>query len=200
MEEKVLHWIAQNGYPAIFGLLVLGIVGLPVPDETLLTFTGYLIYKHSLQPLPAFFSAFLGSAAGITISYLLGRYFGLALIHKFGRYLHVTEESINKAHSWFERVGRWALTFGYFIPGVRHLTAYAAGISELKPQWFAVFAYAGAVLWTTAFLCLGYFLGEKWEIVLRKIEHHSTVVTIVVACLIAAWFLWLRFKPHKRGQ
>ncbi|MBV8729091.1 MAG: DedA family protein, partial [Acidobacteriia bacterium] len=73
MEQHVLTWITQYGYLAIFLLLALGIVGLPVPDETLLTFTGYLIYKGHLSPPLAFASALGGSASGITASYALGR-------------------------------------------------------------------------------------------------------------------------------
>ena len=60
-------------------------------------------------------------------------------------------------------MGHWALTFGYFIPGVRHFTAYAAGMSELEAPQFALFAYSGAVLWVGTFLSLGYFLGERWD-------------------------------------
>ena len=53
MEQQILAWITQYGYLAIFGGLVFGIVGLPVPDETLLTFTGYLIFKgHLKRPSP----------------------------------------------------------------------------------------------------------------------------------------------------
>src|SRR5450432_2909905 len=138
MEQHVLAWITQYGYAAIFSLLVLGIVGLPVPDETLLTFTGYLVFTGHLSPVPAFLSACAGSASGITISYMLGRTFGLKLIHGYGKYVRITEEHIVKAHAWFARVGHWGLTFGYVIPGVSHLTAYAAGMSEVEPQQFAL--------------------------------------------------------------
>ncbi|HWQ56307.1 MAG TPA: hypothetical protein VN442_21650 [Bryobacteraceae bacterium] len=65
---------------------------------------------------------------GITASYILGRTLGIGLICRYERYVHLTGERIAKAHDWFERVGRWALTFGYYVPGVRHLTAYAAGM------------------------------------------------------------------------
>ena len=78
MEQQVLAWIAQYGYLAIFSLLVLGIVGLPVPDETLLTFTGYLVFQGHLSLPMAFLSGFAGSACGITLSYVLGRTFGLS--------------------------------------------------------------------------------------------------------------------------
>ena len=49
MEQHILSWITEYGYAAIVGLLMLGIVGLPVPDETLLTFTGYLVFRGNLR-------------------------------------------------------------------------------------------------------------------------------------------------------
>jgi len=43
------------------------------------------------------------------------------------------------------------------------LTAFAAGMSDLEAPQFALFAYTGAVLWVSAFLSLGYFLGDRWK-------------------------------------
>ena len=192
MEQLVLAWITEYGYLAIFCLLMFGIVGLPVPDETLLTFTGYLVYKGHLTLALAFCCALAGSVSGITISYWLGRTFGLKLIHRYGRYLRLTEEHIHKAHRWFERVGRWGLTFGYFVPGVRHLTAYAAGMSEVRPHQFAAFAYSGAVLWVSTFLALGYFLGERWEAVEKDIHHYLVWMSVAGAILVAGYLLWRR--------
>jgi membrane protein DedA with SNARE-associated domain len=199
MEQQVLAWITQYGYLAIFGLLVLGIVGLPVPDETLLTFTGYLVFKGHLSLPLAFAAAFAGSTCGITISYTLGRTFGLALIHRYGKYIHITEAHIHKAHAWFERVGHWSLTFGYFIPGVRHVTAYAAGMSEVEPHQFALFAYSGACLWVATFLGLGYFLGDQWKAVERDIDHYLAGATIAVVILVAAYLVWWRWR-RARGK
>lgn len=196
MEQQVLAWITQYGYVAIFTLLVFGIVGLPVPDETLLTFTGYLVYKgHMALPL-AFGAALAGSISGITISYILGRTFGLALIHRYGKYLRLTEEHIMKAHAWFERVGHWGLTFGYFVPGVRHLTAYAAGMSEVGAHHFTLYAYSGAILWVSTFISLGYFLGERWEAVEKDIQKYLTYLWIGGAVLVIAWLVWRKW-PRK---
>jgi membrane protein DedA with SNARE-associated domain len=198
VEQNILAWISQYGYGAVFALLAFGIVGLPVPDETLLTFTGYLIYKGHLSPPLAFASALGGSASGITISYTLGRAFGMALLHRFGKYLHLTPERIERAHRWFERIGHWALTFGYFIPGVRHLTAYAAGISRLSPHQFAIFAYLGSILWVSSFLSLGYFLGERWQAVEKNVDRYLLGVTIALAILLMAYFVWHRWG--RRGK
>jgi membrane protein DedA with SNARE-associated domain len=199
MEHHVLAWITQYGYLAIFSLLVLGIVGLPVPDETLLTFSGYLIYAGHLSFPLAFATAVAGSATGMTISYWLGRTFGLKLIHRYGRYLRITEEHILKVHKWFEGVGHWGLTFGYFVPGVRHLTAYAAGMSEVAPHIFGAFAYSGTCLWVATFMSLGYFLGERWESVEKNIHQYVVLGSVVAAIAVAAYFAWrtwFRKKPR----
>jgi len=196
VEQQILGWISHYGYAAIFVLLACGIAGLPVPDETLLFFTGYLIYKSSLSPPMAFASALGGSASGITISYALGRYFGMRLLHRFGKYLHLTPERLERARQWFERVGHWALTFGYFIPGVRHLTAYAAGMSGLRPHTFAVFAYVGAAMWVASFLSLGYFLGDQWQVVERTVDHYLRWIAIGVAILAAGYLAWRRLRAR----
>jgi membrane protein DedA with SNARE-associated domain len=198
MEQQILTWITQYGYAAIFLLLVLGIVGLPVPDETLLTFSGYLIFRGHLSLPLAFATAFTGSIIAMTISYTLGRTFGIALIHRYGKYIRVTEEHVNRAHSWFERVGHWGLTFGYFVPGVRHLTAYAAGMSDVEPRHFALYAYPGGFLWVSTFVGLGYFLGERWKTVQKELDSLAIAATAGAAVLVIAYVLWRKFRQGPR--
>lgn len=198
MEQQVLGWITQYGYIAIFSLLVLGIIGLPIPDETMLTFSGYLIYQGHLSLPLAYATAFCGSATGITLSYVLGRKYGLLLIRRYGRYLHIKEEHLEKAHAWFERAGHWSLTFGYFIPGVRHFTAYAAGMSSLEAPRFCLFAYAGAAIWTATFIGLGYFLGERWRSVQENIHEYFLGATVAIIVALVAYLVWRKMRRPAR--
>ena len=198
MEQHILEWITEYGYAAIIGLLMLGIVGLPVPDETLLTFTGYLVFRGNLRLPLAFAAALTGSGCGITISYLIGRTFGLKAIHRYGRYVRIREEHVEKAHAWFRRAGHWSLTLGYFMPGVRHLTAFAAGMSALEAPQFALFAYTGAVLWVSAFLSLGYFLGDRWEAVEHNIHHYLVYLTLAGIILLAGYLTWRRSRARAK--
>ena len=78
--DGLLNWIPEYDYPALFLLLMLSIVGLPIPDETLLTFSGYFIFKNQLALMPTMATAFLGSICGIIISYAIGRRLGLYLV------------------------------------------------------------------------------------------------------------------------
>lgn len=161
--EPAFTWIASYGYAAIFGLLLLGIVGLPVPDETLLTFVGYLSFRGDLLLAPALASAFLGSACGISISYALGRFVGPTIIPKLSERFHVNPDHMTRAQQWVQRWGKYALVIAYFVPGVRHVAAIMAGVSKLSPGTFVRFAYVGALVWSGTFVMVGYWLGEEWS-------------------------------------
>jgi membrane protein DedA with SNARE-associated domain len=203
MTEIAFDWITRHGYAGIFSLLVFGIVGLPVPDEWLLTFSGYLVFRHTLHFIPTLLAAFLGSACGITISYALGRLFDTYVIIKYGSVLHITPQRMSRVHRWFERRGRWTLLIGYFIPGVRHLTGYVAGASELPLASFMLFAYTGAFCWATTFTMLGYFLGEEWSRVLGTL--HQTKLWVIAAGIAVvvgygAFTYWNRYKPSRESH
>lgn len=186
--EVVLNWVAVYGYAAIFGLLVLGIVGLPVPDEWLLVFSGFLAFSGRLSLPGVLASAFLGSACGITCSYLLGRTVGLPLLHsKLGRYAHISDRQIQRVHDWFNRIGHWALFVGYFIPGVRHFTALVAGTSCLEYRAFAAYAYSGALVWVCAFVFIGYHFGENWRAVLALVEANLRLASAIGLGIILAY-------------
>ena len=191
--ESVLGWVTQYGAISLFFLMMLGIIGLPIPDETLLVFSGYLIHKGTLNPEFTFSMAFLGAVSGISASYFLGRIYGLKLIHKYGRYFHFTEERFRKVHNWFERAGRWSLFFGYYIAGVRHFTAMVAGASELEYPVFARFAYSGAFTWVLVFLSLGYFLGEGWAGASERIHEYILTGCLAIGVIVALYFLARRF-------
>ena len=198
MEETVFHWITQYGYGAIVCLLMLGIAGLPVPDETLLMFSGYLVFKNQLHIVPALLAAFLGSICGITLSYVLGRSFGFALIHRYGQYFHITEDRLNRTRGWMEHSGAWSLTFGYYIPGVRHLTAYVAGTSKLRPSVFSLFAYSGGGLWSLTFVAAGYLLGDEWSRVSRDISSYAWSATLVLAAAMLFYLGARRMRQRQR--
>jgi membrane protein DedA with SNARE-associated domain len=198
--EMITQWVAHYGYAAVFFLLLLGIVGLPVPDEWLLTFAGYLVFKEHFRLFPAFASAFLGSMCGITVSYGLGRSFGHFILHHYGRFFRITPEDIQRVHNWFDRYGTWTLLIGYFIPGVRHMTAVVAGTSKLRPLSFSLFAYSGALIWSATFMGLGYFLGNQWSQVLEQIHRHLVMFTWIALGIILIYLVWYFQKSTRRSS
>jgi membrane protein DedA with SNARE-associated domain len=190
--ESVLGWVAHYGYVGIFGLLMLGIVGVPIPDETLLVFTGYLIFKHELEPLPALAAGFLGSICGITVSYALGRILGSYVVTRLGRFLHVEPAHLDRVRAWYEGKGKYALVISYFVPGIRHLAAYVAGSSRLPLPVFAAFAYLGGLLWSSSFISIGYVLGDEWEQMSAALHRYLLIGAGVITVVMAIGFILMR--------
>ena len=170
--EPLLPWLNQYGSFSIFVLLALGIIALPVPEESLMVFAGFLVAKGKLQLVATFLAAISGALIGITVSYLIGMTAGSFLIKKYGRWIGITPERIQRVHDWFERIGKWSLFIGYFIPGVRHFTGYVAGTARLEYRDFALFAYSGGIIWASLFLSMGYFFHNEWSTALQFINSN----------------------------
>jgi membrane protein DedA with SNARE-associated domain len=186
VEQQLLAWIAHYGAVALFGLLALGVVGVPIPNETLLTVAGALVRKGELSLIPTIIAACAGNVCGATLSYLLGRFASKTFLHN---HLHKGMVQLEK---WFERIGKWALVFGYFIPGVRHLTAIGAGSSEFPFPLFARYAYGGAILWTLMFLALGYFIGAHLPDSFEQIHYKTLLACLIGALCVAGYELYRR--------
>ncbi len=200
--DFVFHWVSTYGYQALFLLLMLGVVGIPIPDETLLVFTGYLVSRGNLHPVGALATAVCGSWCGISLSFFLGRTLGLGAVHKFGRFLRVDDRRLDQVHAWFDRRGHWALFLGYYIAGVRHFTAIVAGASGLSFGTFVAYAWSGGFLWAAGFLTLGYFLGENWRRVADLVHRDLTMVSLVILAGVAVYalFRWKKSKKRDAGS
>ena len=195
LTETILRWITEYGYLAIFVLMTLG---TPMPDEGLLAFAGYLVFEGRLQLFPTMAAAFLGSVCGITISYGLGRTVGYYLVTKFGPAVQITEDKVTRVHTWFDRVGKWGLLFGYFLPGVRHFIAFGAGTSKLPLSVFASFAYTGGFIWSVTFISAGYFLGSQWTIVFGTVRPNLVLGSVVTVALFLLYlFVWQYWRKRK---
>lgn len=198
--ETGYQLISNHGYGALFLLLMLGIVGLPIPDEALLMFVGYLIFRGKLTVMPALAAAWMGSAMGITISYGIGRMIGPRGISKLGRFLRWKEDHLAKAQQWVRRWGGHAVLIAYFLPGLRHVGSLIVGASAISYGKFARFAYVGAIIWVSTFVSLGYIFGEEWS-TRSPLVHRSAVAVAIVGALLAlaAMGLWKK-RLNRKGS
>ncbi|OLO26259.1 alkaline phosphatase [Alkalihalophilus pseudofirmus] len=190
--------IMKYGYIAIVLILMGGIVGLPIPDEVLLTLIGYYTYLGKMSYFLAILSAFIGSAIGISISYFLGAKLGLPFLMKYGPRFHISHKKIEYTQQLFHKYGPVLLFIGYFIPGIRHITGYLSGISKYRLVKFALFAYTGAFTWVFIFIALGHELGNKWFIVEKYFLKFSIYLFIIL--LLVVLFLIIRYKTQPSSK
>jgi membrane protein DedA with SNARE-associated domain len=185
-------FLAHYGYAAIFGLLTLGIVGPWIPDETILVLSGLAVQRGQLRLGPAIGFAFAGSLCGITLSYFLGRSGVIFVLERSEFLRRYIGRHLPQVEVWFQRYGRWTLFFGYFVAGVRHFTALAAGIGKLRFRTFALWAYPGGFVWVVCFLAIGYYLGAEWERIARTLDRGVLIVAGAIAVLAIAGWWWRR--------
>jgi membrane protein DedA with SNARE-associated domain len=187
--ETLSYWLLAYGSVVIFCLLALGILLLPIPDETLIMLTGILIAQKQLMWAPALLACYAGALCGISVSFFIGTLAGGYLIKSYENWLSFTEIKREQMHHWFRRFGKWVLFFGYFIPGIRHFAGLMAGLSKLEFLQFALFAYSGAVCWVSTFLSIGYFLGDYGMQVLEYVESRMEFFTLVIVFLVVCYFV-----------
>lgn len=194
MEQHIDYLLMHYGYFGIIIALIGGIIGLPIPDEVLLTYVGYNVFQGKMAFLSSLVSAFIGAVGGISLSYLIGYKFGLPLLLKYGPKLHITEAKINRTRRLFEKFGPPLLLVGYFIPGIRHLAAYMAAINRYPLKKFIVYAYSGALLWTFTFITLGKKLGQDWILVERYLSKYSIYIILLALILFGGFYVYWRRK------
>ncbi len=184
MEREFIAWLVRFGAPLLFFAQVFGIFGLPIPDELLLTIAGALVASGRLNPFSTAAAAVSGCLTGITLSYAVGRWVGLHVVRaRFTRH----HDAIERAQGLFRRFGGWLLAFGYFIPGVRHVTAIMAGSGCLDYRTFVAYAYPGGTLWCAVFLGLGYVAGDRWPEVVHAARSQFARAALVAVALIAGY-------------
>lgn len=196
MEHQFVTWLVRYGAWTLFVAQVLGIFGLPIPDELLLTMAGAFVAKRVLHGSSTVAAAVAGCLTGITLSYVVGRVVGIAVLRTiFARHLNHLE----RAQQLFRRFGGWLLTFGFFVPGVRHVTAIAAGSGCLDYSTFSRYAYPGGILWCTVFLGLGYYAGDRWQPVATAVKTHAAIGAGVLVGAVVIYGM-VRVVSRRPGQ
>lgn len=185
---ELLKWIqllfGDYGYIVLFLGLVLEFIALPFPGETTMAYAGYLSYAGNLNFGWLIVLAFLGTTIGMTITYFIGLKAGLPFIHRYGKWVLLSESKIEHVQKWFNKYGQGLIFIGYFIPGVRHFTGYFAGIISVPFRRFALYAYSGALFWVVLFISIGKVFGPQWNMAFHMVEKYS--VWIVGAILLLA--------------
>lgn len=193
--DTLLHYLDLYGYAIIFLFLFLGIVGIPAPEESLLFLIGVLIFQHSLSFVPATLSAFFGAFIGMLSAYVVGRYIGSPFIRKYGKYVGITEERWDKVQEKYMKNVRKTILLGYYMPGIRQISPYFAGINRIGFGSFFFLSLVGALIWTLPFILAGLFVGSKVDI-------NPAYVPYLGLVFLAIFFLFvlINYVKKKKGK
>lgn len=184
------------GYIVLFAALALELIAFPTPGETLMTYCGFLVFQGRLNWAISIIVASLGVISGITVSYFIGHTLGASFLRKYGKYVHMGPDKLDKITKWFERYGNGLLVTALFIPGIRHITGYFSGINKMPFKRFALNAYLGAFIWTGTFISLGRILGENWEKFHGAIKKYLVIFGIILALGLICTFIYKNYRSY----
>ncbi len=187
LSALVQHW----GYVAIFVVVVLGNVGLPVPEETVLALAGYLVYDGVLRLPLTLAVGVLSAAAGDNVGYWIGRRLGRPTIERYGARVGITRKRLETIERFVIRYGALGVVAARFIPGVRVLGGPLSGAGGLAALPFVIANLLGALVYVPYAVGIGYALAWGLGPWLRRIEHvagkveHVALLAIAVGVIVA---------------
>jgi membrane protein DedA with SNARE-associated domain len=187
----VLHSLEPTlnnfGYLAVLGLVLVEDFGVPVPGETVLILAAVYAGAGRLNVFLVGLLGFLGAVMGDNIGFAIGHFGGRPLLERYGRYVFLTPERIERATGFFERHGGWIIIIARFIEGLRQANGIIAGISGIHWAKFLVFNAIGAALWVTVWTSIGYFSGSHINTIYDTASRYSTYVAIAFGVFVLAW-------------
>lgn len=199
--DTTLYSIIQTYHDWTHALLFLivfcetGLVFMPfLPGDSLLFVAGSLAAKGLLQPWILYILLLIASVAGNMVNYTIGRQFS-AYAAKTGKIPFVKKEYIDRTQHYYEKHGFLTLIVTRFIPILRTMAPFLAGVSKMNATRFFLYTVFGAIVWISSFYWGGYLFGN-----IPAVKDHFTwvVIGIVIASFIPPIHLYLRSKKVKK--
>jgi membrane protein DedA with SNARE-associated domain len=188
------------GYLAVFGFVLLEDFGVPVPGETILVLGAVYAGAGRLNVVLVGVLGFCGAVVGDNIGFAIGHFGGRRLVDRYGRYIFLTEERVDKAQSFFERHGGKIIVVARFIEGLRQANGIIAGISGLHWAKFLAFNALGAALWVGVWTSIGYFSGNHITSIYDTATKYSLYLAIAAGVLLAAFIGRLVWRHQRRKR
>ena len=188
----------QYGYLAVAGLVLLEDFGVPVPGETVLILGAVYAGAGRLNLVLVALLGFCAAVVGDNIGFAIGHFGGRPLVERYGRYILLTPERVDKTTAFFERHGGKIVVVARFIEGLRQANGIIAGISGMHWAKFVVFNMIGAALWVGVWVSIGYFSGSHIDTIYNTATRYSTYLAIAAGLFVLAWIVRVALRRRAR--
>jgi membrane protein DedA with SNARE-associated domain len=187
MANWIIRTIESTGYFGIVFLMFLENVFPPIPSEFIMPLAGFMASKEQRTLSGVVIAGTIGSVLGALALYYAGYFIGeqrlKRLIDKYGRWLTISLEDLERAKGWFAKHGRLAVLVCRLVPGIRSLISIPAGIARMPLVSFLFYTAIGSGFWTALLAYGGYVLGDKFQQVEKYLNPVSYVVLLAIALI-----------------
>jgi len=190
--------LTNYGYFAVGGFITLEDFGVPVPGETILIAAAVYARAGKLNVVAVGVVAVLAAIIGDNIGYAIGHFGGRALVLRFGKYVLLTSERLDKAERFFDRYGGIVVIFAHFVEELRQANGIVAGTIRMHWLRFLICNAVGAVLWVGLWTAVGYLAGDHITAIYDAITRYSLYVLIALALAVAALIAAAMLRRRRR--
>jgi membrane protein DedA with SNARE-associated domain len=189
MFDWITGVIARLGYLGVAMLTFLENIFPPIPSEVVIPLAGFVAAQGGLRIGVVIAMGTLGSLAGGTVWYALGRRIGekrvRAWVDRHGKWLTLSATDVDRAQLWFGRHGNTAVLLGRLMPGVRTFVSLPAGFSAMPIGPFLLYSALGTVMWTAVLAYAGVLLQAKFTVVGDYLNLITNIFLGVLAVMVA---------------
>ena len=182
--------VSAFGYLGVFALMLLENIFPPIPSELIMPLAGFVAARGDLNFIAVILVGTAGSVVGALPWYYAGAKLGQARMKRFaerwGHWLTLSPEDVDKASEWFDRHGKGAVFFGRLIPAVRTLISVPAGIAGMSMTKFLIYSTLGSLIWTALLALAGYLLESQYE----KVSEYMNPISTGVVVLMVLYYLY----------
>jgi membrane protein DedA with SNARE-associated domain len=192
---NVSHLVSSYGYWAVFVLVIIESLGIPLPGETaLITAAAYAGDTHRLNPWLIFVAATAAAIIGNNIGYWIGDKGGYPLALRYGSKIHLDQRKLKVARYLFDRQGGKVVFFGRFVAILRTYAAFLAGTSQMRWRTFMVATVSGGATWAGIWTLAAYFAGTAIE---RDSGKVSLILGLVAVVVIVVAIVLVRHQTNR---
>jgi membrane protein DedA with SNARE-associated domain len=191
--------MARHGYAWLFGLLLAEAIGLPFPAAIALVAAGAAVAAHTLWGPYVLIAALVALLLGDSVQFWLGRYMGWLLLGFLCRVSINPETCILRSAESFYRRGRITLVIAKFIPGVNTMAAPLAGSMKMRFWQFLYLDLAGALVYSTTYLLVGYLSRDFLAAILRGFHAAGLAIEAVVVAALAVYAIY-RIVQYRKNK
>jgi len=180
---------ANVGYAAVFALIAVETMGIPVPGETALI--GAALLAHDGQMDIVWLIAIAAAAAiiGDNVGFAIGRHGGRRLFLRPGPFHDHRLRIIDHGEPFFEKHGPKAVFLGRWVAGLRIASAWLAGMNKMSWPTFLFWNALGGIVWAAGVGFAVYVLGDVAE---KVISVAGPVAAGLTVAAIIAFVVWRR--------
>jgi membrane protein DedA with SNARE-associated domain len=192
--------LQHYGLWAILAFVLIEDLGIPLPGETVLIAGAVYAGSGRLNVVEVGLVGFFAAILGDNLGYVIGRFGGRELIARWGKFIFLTPERLDKTEHFFNRHGGKIIVVARFIEGLRQANGIIAGIARMHWLRFGIFNAIGAALWVGTWVSVGYQAGQHIDTIYNDITRYSLYVLIAVVVLLAVWLLRTLLKRRAKAR